>query len=140
MQERKWYQRLCGRLCFDCAPVERDVKGTSQVTFCHEERDGEAVLAIAGEIDGFVASAFSGELHSLIRRAHSPALIDLTGVTYIDASALRALLGARSDALAVGVNLVLFAPSGFVRRVLDITGVGDDFEIREFAETSGKHG
>ena len=109
------------------------MKGPSQLSFIRGEPDGEATLAITGEIDAFVESKFREEIHSLIDRAHSPAVIDLAAVSYIDSSGLRVLLGARTHARDRGVTLVLQAPSSFVRRVLDITGVADDFDIRASA-------
>ena len=53
------------------------------------------------------------------------------GVTFMDSSCLGALLDLQRQAHASGGNVVLLAPSGPSRRLLEITGVDELFEIRD---------
>ena len=69
------------------------------------------------------------ELIALAADAHSPALIDLSAVTFLDASGLSALITARRSVEGTDVTLVLLNPSLRCRRVLEITRVDEIFEI-----------
>lgn len=102
-----------------------------QVRFRREERHGEATLIVRGEIDISVADRFQEQLHELIEAAHSPAVIDLSALSFVDSSGLSALMSARKHAERKGVKLVLLAPSPFVRKVLDVTDLSSVFEVRD---------
>ena len=67
---------------------------------------GECDLAAAAEIDDWLASFGSG-----------PIAVDLSGVTFIDSSGLKAFLNARRR----NPDLRIVAPSPVVARLLEIT-------------------
>ena len=94
------------------------------------ERAGEQVLAVRGEIDLASVDDFRRALESLIREARSPALVDLSGVTFIDSTGMAALMSARGTADAAGVELVLVEPSPQVRMVLELTDLWTHFKTR----------
>jgi anti-sigma B factor antagonist len=94
------------------------------------ERAGEALLAVRGEIDLASADDFRRALESLIGEGRSPALVDLSEVTFIDSTGMAALVSARSTADAAGVELVLVRPSPQARMVLELTDLWTHFETR----------
>lgn len=71
------------------------------------------------------------ELNRLIAEAHSPAMVDLSAVTFIDASGLSELVAARRRVADTDVEIVLVDPSAPCRRILEVTGLDRAFEIVE---------
>ena len=104
---------------------------STQLVFHHEERDGCRTLAVSGEIDISTAPGLRRELDTLIAEAHSPAVVDLSAVTFIDASGLSELVAARRKVAHTDVEIVLVDPSAPCRRILEVTGLDRAFEIVE---------
>jgi anti-anti-sigma factor len=91
-----------------------------------EVRGGVALLIFRGELDMAAASAMRARVGAV---AGSGLVIDLRDVTFIDSSALRELLNARDDAVRRGRRIVLSGVPTAVRRLLEMTGTLDLFEI-----------
>jgi anti-sigma B factor antagonist len=89
----------------------------------HEE-SGVRVLKLEGELDLSVASEFEQEIIRSLDRASEGVCIDLTDVSYLDSSSVRALLRA-SEAEDSGKKLQVTGASGITRRVLELTGVDE---------------
>ena len=101
----------------------------AQVAYHHEDRDGRRTLAVSGEIDIATAPGLRHELETLIAEAHSPAVLDLSAVTFIDASGLSELVAAQRKVAHTDVEIVLVDPSAPCRRILEVTGLDRAFEI-----------
>jgi anti-anti-sigma factor len=101
------------------------------VDFDRSEEGGTRVLAATGEIDLSSASRFAQELATLVADGSGVALVDLSGVTFLDSSGVRELLGANREAEAMGMRLQLVNPSAACRRVLEISGVLDEFMVQK---------
>jgi anti-anti-sigma factor len=84
-------------------------------------------LRLAGELDLNDADALAGRL-AVEGEGPGDLTLDVSQLTFIDSTGLRALLRA-ADSLAGRGNLVLRSPSPAVRRVLELMGLG--------AQTSG---
>jgi anti-sigma B factor antagonist len=56
-------------------------------------------------------------------------VVDLSGVTFLDSSGLRALVEARGMLDEQGAQLIVAEPSDCVRRLLDITGTSAMFGV-----------
>jgi anti-sigma B factor antagonist len=85
-----------------------------------------SVLILRGELD--LAAAAS--IRSLVDAAGRGGLVlDVGGVTFVDSSALRELMHARLALAERGGPLVLAAVPRIVRRLLEITGTIELFEI-----------
>jgi anti-anti-sigma factor len=89
-------------------------------------RRGVALLVFRGELDMAAATAMRARVDSV---TGSGLVIDLRDVTFIDSSALRELLKARDDAVAVGRRIVLSGVPVSVRRLLELTGTAELFEL-----------
>jgi stage II sporulation protein AA (anti-sigma F factor antagonist) len=88
-------------------------------------RDGPgAVLAVTGELD-----AYTGPVLSEALAAGGDVTLDLSGVSFVDSSALRILVQAQQERAAQGARLQLQAPSDVVRRLLDVSGLSELFAI-----------
>ena len=72
---------------------------------------------------------------ALIAEAHSPAVVDLSAVTFIDASGLSELVAARRKVADTDVEIVLVDPSAPCRRILEVTGLDRAFEIVDSRST-----
>jgi anti-sigma B factor antagonist len=95
----------------------------------HEE-SGVRVLKLEGELDLSVASEFEQEIIRSLDRASEGVCIDLTDVSYLDSSSVRALLRASEAAEDSGKKLQVTGASGITRRVLELTGVDEVLGLR----------
>jgi anti-anti-sigma factor len=101
----------------------------------HERQDGGVQIELKGELDLATAPKLDDELRRI--EAEGPALlvIDLSPLSFMDSSGLRALLGADSRAREDGRRLVLVRGDDRVQRVLKITRLDERLEIVDDAET-----
>ncbi|MFJ9847371.1 STAS domain-containing protein [Kitasatospora sp. NPDC101155] len=83
--------------------------------------DGEVDQDDRGTLDDVLAKALADRPPGLI--------IDLSGLAFFYSVCLNALLTARLDAKAAGVEIMLAAPPPQTRRVLEITGADEVFSI-----------
>jgi anti-sigma B factor antagonist len=107
-------------------------------SFERADRAGERILVVTGEIDIATAPQLRCELEALSRGAHSSAVVDLAGVTFLDSSGISALVAARQALAGTDATLVLLEPSPPVRLVLEMSGVDGLFEIRDAATAAGE--
>jgi anti-anti-sigma factor len=73
----------------------------------------------------------TAELRDAILDAHreqQSVVVDMSGVTFFDSSAVRALLEVRSVLATHDATVILADPSPVVRRLLDLTDIGHLFE------------
>jgi anti-anti-sigma factor len=85
-------------------------------------RNGACVLLIAGELDAVAADTFAERVDAAVRRLPGPVLVDLSGLTFIDAQGARAL-DAVMRTLPAGRPASVRACPRRVRRILDILGL-----------------
>lgn len=81
---------------------------------------GHVVVTVAGEIDIATAAQLRDRLAGPAGGGQQ-VIVDLSGVSFIDAAGLRVLAGAAAQAVARGGGLQLAAASRPARRVLVIT-------------------
>ena len=87
------------------------------------------VVAIRGELDQSSESILPEFIRRLVRTSAPVRIVlDLAGVTFMDAAGIRALLLARRAGESNETALVIRSPSSIVRRVLTATG-----DVRHFA-------
>jgi anti-sigma B factor antagonist len=83
-----------------------------------EASAGVSIIRVQGDLDLSTVSAFDAELERQLGSLHL--VVELEGCTFIDSSALRALVRAQKRVAETGGTLVLVAPSQPARRVLEI--------------------
>jgi anti-anti-sigma factor len=92
-------------------------------------KDGYAIVTISGEIDIARTPVLREQLLGLLRPGATRLVVDLSGVTFCDASGLAVLVGvARRVGLLDGI-LRLAAPTPLMSTVLRLTGLDSRFEI-----------
>ncbi|WP_185792180.1 STAS domain-containing protein [Actinoallomurus bryophytorum] len=82
------------------------------------------VVQLPDQIDTSNADEVREQLLALLNAGAGPLIVDLTGTTFCDSSAVNALLRTHTRAGALGCRLhVAVTPGGIVRKVFDITAV-----------------
>jgi anti-anti-sigma factor len=85
---------------------------------------GNAIVALAGELDVNTAPQVSDALSQLVAGGElSSVVVDVSDLTFVDSTGLRAILAGREQLQASGATLTLDGASGVVERVLDMTGL-----------------
>ena len=99
-----------------------------QLKIAISDQPGWTVLAPAGEVDlatvGQLEEAINGSINGQNHIA-----IDLSAVTFMDSTGLRALLTSHETMSSAGRRLALVVSGGPVNRLLDISGVAQTLEI-----------
>lgn len=90
----------------------------------------QVVVALRGEIDMLTAPTFGCVLDALFDAGQRDIVVDLAEINFMDASGLR-VIGPMSCRLHDGGGvLAIRSPAPIVRRILDLTGMGDLIERR----------
>ena len=111
--------------------AHEDPKQSAKVVFAVTQReleDATLVLAIEGELDLASAPSLKWELAEALAAGPRRVIIELSGVSFIDSTALGVLVTARRG-LASGSRLVLCAARADVLAVFELTGLDATFEI-----------
>jgi anti-sigma B factor antagonist len=105
------------------------------------ESDGQAVVALRGELDVADAASVAAALAAVAARA-AEMIVDLAGLEFIDSSGVAALVLARKRARRTGGDLLLAAPQDQVLRVLAVTRLAEVFPVHasvdEAAASAGR--
>ena len=104
--------------------------------------DGTVVLAVEGELDLASAPNLKWELAEAMRAKAKRIVLDMSGVTFIDSTALGVLVGAQRN-LEPGHRLAIAGARPDVHAVFELTGLDATFEIHgtlEQALGSAGHG
>lgn len=98
--------------------------------------DGYTVVWVRGEIDIATAPELMRELAGAVGANQCRVVVDLTQVTFMDASGLNALVLARGRAEASSGEFRLVGTSGMVCKILHITGLDQFFSVHSTIEES----
>lgn len=88
--------------------------------------DGHRRVTVTGEID--LASA-GDLLNTLVVEPDRTVITDLSEVGFMDSTGMRALISANEILSENGGRLLLVYGDGPVERLIDLTGLGDRFEV-----------
>lgn len=89
----------------------------------------EATFTASGELDIFTAREVSRRLAEVTRAGCLRVLVDVAGVTFVDASALGVFARARADLSAAAGSIGFVATSAPFRRLCALTGLDVVFEL-----------
>lgn len=91
----------------------------------------QTVVTLAGELDSGAAPRLRNTLSGLIDTGYRHLVLDLSGVTFLDCTALSVLVGALKRLRTVGSKeaLVVVCPPGRARRRFEITALVKVFPI-----------
>ena len=97
------------------------------------EYGDHVVVALDGELDIVDAESVMAVLAAVVAR--DPwIIVDLAALEFIDCCALGGLGRVQAQARQAGGDLMLAAPRGPVRRLLDLTGLIDVFSVHASVE------
>jgi anti-sigma B factor antagonist len=98
-----------------------------------------SVISVRGEVD----LHSSPRLERAIERGSEgvkAVVVDMSDISFMDSTVLSAFMQAREELGERGISLRLVSPSSSVKRLFEITGLGDYFEVypsREAATDGG---
>ncbi|RCG28655.1 anti-sigma factor antagonist [Sphaerisporangium album] len=84
---------------------------------------GPTSLYLTGTIDIFTSQALRERLLGALRSSTSLLILELSGVSFIDASGLAVLVGIQHRAKSMGITLALASPPPYMSRLLRVTGL-----------------
>ena len=112
------------------AHTRADETDDGAVTFTRVSVDGQGcVLEIRGDLDIAVSGLLGHELDELLDLDIERVAVDLSGVQFMDSSALSALVQAHERARERKQQFVLLRPSPACAKVLNITGLDRVFGV-----------
>ncbi len=94
-----------------------------------ETTDGVVVITVAGELDLYTAPRLKENLLVALEDDVLKVVVDMTGVHFIDSSALGVLIGGVKRLKPRGGRLVLVSVDENVNWILQITGLNSVFDI-----------
>jgi anti-sigma B factor antagonist len=84
------------------------------------------VATVTGEVDAATADTFEQDLMPALAGSSS-VVLDLSGVSFMDSSGLRALMKIHADVASRGGGIELSDTSSAVDRLLSVTGLDQQF-------------
>ena len=94
-----------------------------------QPRDGIAIVAIAGSVDGLTADTLLATLQTHVEDGNTRLVVDLSAVEYTSSAGLRALLATVKEARRRGGDLRLAQINPNVRKVLELSGFATILKI-----------
>lgn len=91
--------------------------------------DAPVVITLGGELDAFSSRRLRHRLDEVIEAGRSDVVIDLAALDFIDSTALGVLIGARRQARLHGGDVRLQGVTPVARRVFDVTGLSQVFNV-----------
>jgi anti-sigma B factor antagonist len=101
----------------------------AQLELSTEERDGGALVRLAGEVDLSQAESLGETLTRAEATEPDVLVVDLREVRFMDSTGLRLLLGALRRAEPVGRRLVIVRGQEQVRELFRVARLEDVFEL-----------
>jgi anti-sigma B factor antagonist len=92
-------------------------------------RGPATVLSVTGDIDISTAPRLLAALAELDAEARETLVLDLTGVSFLDSSALGALVGAQKEIAAAGGRLTVVCCDPKVLRIFSITRLTEVIDV-----------
>lgn len=93
--------------------------------------DTMGIIRLTGEVDIYTAPEFKQTMLELLEGGAVSLVVDLSGVTFIDSTALGVLIGGVRRVRGAGGGMALVVTSRPVQRVLAITGLDRVFTMHE---------
>jgi anti-sigma B factor antagonist len=100
-------------------------EGDRMLEIRHDSRsDGRVVVALQGQVDLATAPQLAQAVAGATKQGDA-VVVDLTDVDFLDSAGVRALVESAQAAASAGVAVTVTGASGWVARVLEITGVAE---------------
>ncbi len=93
-----------------------------------EHAEAYSIITVRGEVDLHTAPKVEYAI-GRAARSNGAVVLDMSGVAFMDSTALSALVRSKDSLQEQGTSLRLAAPSQAVERIFSVTGFQDYFEI-----------
>jgi anti-sigma B factor antagonist len=100
--------------------LQTEVSGRPEFLHSEQDRAGATYTSLSGELDLANAAEVTEQLAAIRRSGCRTLVVDLVGMTFLDASGIHALLLAQEQAQIAGCDLVFRNPRGIVARVIQV--------------------
>jgi anti-anti-sigma factor len=90
---------------------------------------GHTVLTISGELDIATTAVLRDRITAVLNDGTKPVIVDLSLVSFCDASGLSLLIALRRRADLRGRTVALAAPRASMRKLLRVTGLDRSFPV-----------
>jgi len=95
----------------------------------HDPVEGAHLVTAEGELDLAAAPRLATVLSMAVASPEPAVVLDLASTTFIDSTALGAIMAASNEAETAGKRLLVAVADGPVRRLLEITNLTGRFRI-----------
>jgi anti-sigma B factor antagonist len=95
----------------------------------HDVQDGVQLVAVSGELDLASVNELRAALATAVATRSQSVVVDVSDVSFIDSTALAALLSSNDELSSNGVRMVMACPPGPVRRLLTMTSLDDRLSL-----------
>ena len=92
---------------------------------------GTTRITLAGEYDVATAPSITLQVDEALRGRPARIVLDMSKVTFLDSTALGAMIASRNACIAASARLTVVDGSPAVKKILDLTGTGPLFEVVE---------
>jgi len=93
------------------------------LTLSHKQTDGDAVIALDGELDLASAPDLAELAGELVRNGADNIIVDAQRLSFCDSSGLRILVSIANELRPTGGRVAIVNPQPVVLRVLELTGL-----------------
>jgi anti-anti-sigma factor len=97
--------------------------GTARVRLFCRRMPGHIVLVVHGELDVVTTAGLREQIAGILNEATVPVIVDLSSVSFCDASGLAMLIGAQRRARLRGLTVAISEPSREVSELLRFSGL-----------------
>ncbi|WP_433435555.1 STAS domain-containing protein [Nonomuraea sp. CA-141351] len=104
-------------------PPEHRMTCTDTFPLGRADLSAPTTVRLSGEIDIFTSPALRSRLLSILKSSRSMLILDLSAVSFCDASGLGVMVGIQHRARLMGITLALAAPRPSMSKLLRITGL-----------------
>lgn len=91
--------------------------------------DSAVVVRVSGEVDIQTSSILDNQLQQVLGDGAVSIVVDLAGVAFLDSTGLSVLVAGLKRCQAAGGTLQVVSPRPHVRRVFEVTGLTDVFQM-----------
>ncbi|MGH3328941.1 MAG: STAS domain-containing protein [Streptomycetales bacterium] len=110
-------------------PAEAYARDHAAVGLSTLHRPTYTVVQLRGEIDIITTAALRERLLDVLRHTTNLLILDLSRVSFCDASGLAVLIGTQRRARLLGLTLRLAAPRPHIAKLLHVTGLARSLTI-----------
>jgi len=95
-----------------------------------ESGSGYVLVSVVGEVDVATAPQLRDRLEEAVAEGFPTVVVDLTGVTFLDSTALGVLIEASKLCEAAGRTMRIAVSEPRILKIFEITGLTEFFDIR----------